>query len=194
MLREVVIALALVTSIACTDTAQPSQLEDLEAEGAEPYARAFSLDIHEAVRRLRLQDEAPAAINSLRTEFAPRLAGLFYQHEPDFRLVLRLIGGQRVNDRIVELPSGALHVSFIVGAAASYDELKLAAQSHDLQLLAKFPEIQSVSADQRTGKILIRIRSAQEHHAGWQNRKADFETTLGHPVELQFLDPQSHVF
>src|SRR5688500_5745237 len=68
-------------------------------EAITSYSRTHGTTREEALRRLKLQDEQISAIARIRKEFQSRLAGVYIQHEPDYRVVVRLTGDQSVSIR-----------------------------------------------------------------------------------------------
>jgi hypothetical protein len=69
----------------------PTPGEALLADAAE-YARQFGVDQEEAVRRLELQGEIGELDATLQREEPETFAGLWIQHEPDFRVVVAFTG------------------------------------------------------------------------------------------------------
>lgn len=161
----------------------PSQ----ELEEAKPYAREFGISARDAALRLRLQSEAADAITALRREFAPRLAGLYYEHSPDYGLVLRLTGLQAVPKRALHLSSGNLKVSFTLGAPATYKELEADIERFEPKLLQMIPEIQSLHVDAKTGEIVIRILAEPAAHAAYLREKANLQKVLRRSVRIDFV-------
>ncbi|MEM9598674.1 MAG: trypsin-like serine protease [Acidobacteriota bacterium] len=66
----------------------PALLED-----ASEYAQRFGVDLDEAVRRIQLQTEVGDLETWIAKEEESTFAGLFIQHEPEFRVVVRFTEG-----------------------------------------------------------------------------------------------------
>jgi hypothetical protein len=79
---------------AAADTSPPPGIssDDALRRDAESYARWQGIDLDEAVRRLRLQEEYGRTVAALREVAGDRIAGIWLQHQPDFRMVVWLKG------------------------------------------------------------------------------------------------------
>lgn len=85
--RLLVILVAL--SCATLATAQNAVPSQALLEDATEYAAAVDVELEEAVRRLRLQDEIGRLDGFLYREMRESFAGLWIEHTPDFRVVVR---------------------------------------------------------------------------------------------------------
>lgn len=70
---------------------------DVEAylPDAEAYAKAFNVDVDEALRRLLLQDKIAALNTLLQSKESSTFAGLWIEHTPTFRVVVQLTQGNK---------------------------------------------------------------------------------------------------
>lgn len=102
----------------------PLTQEEALAKDARMYADEFGVTLGEAVRRLELQDPIGKLSAELEANEKATFAGLFVEHEPEYRVVARFTrGGERTLGRYVE--GGPLEG--LVGAApasATLSELK----------------------------------------------------------------------
>src|SRR5687768_15094375 len=73
------------------DTADPVEEAATIADATE-LAKSLEVTPAEAARRLRAQAVLGDHLSGLRAVHADRLAGVYYQHHPDFRAVVRLKG------------------------------------------------------------------------------------------------------
>lgn len=64
----------------------PDEEEGLISDAA-AYAERYGVEQEEALRRLRLEREAGALNAALEANERPTLAGLWIQHQPDFRII-----------------------------------------------------------------------------------------------------------
>ncbi|MEO9131103.1 MAG: hypothetical protein ABI240_07845, partial [Sphingomonas sp.] len=62
------------------------------AQDAGEYARLYAVPIDEAKRRLRAQEESVATTDRLQDLYGDRLAGLYIEHRPAYRIVVLLTG------------------------------------------------------------------------------------------------------
>jgi len=78
-------------------------LSDPLVQDAMRYASNQGIDIHEAVRRMRLQESAGDLSGALEADEAETFAGLWIQHEPEYAVVASFTrGGEDVVRRHVE--------------------------------------------------------------------------------------------
>ena len=96
-LRILMTASALVLLLAACGGTTPSPdaakatapLDDALAQGAQAYATEYGLDLEEAVRRLALQEPIGALNAELAEKEQATFAGLWVEHEPEYRLFVR---------------------------------------------------------------------------------------------------------
>jgi hypothetical protein len=104
-------------------------LDDAAERDAQSYASEYGIDLEEAVRRLALQ-EPIGALNAELAEKEPfTFAGLWIEHEPEYRVLVRFTqGGASTLQPYIE--GGPLEgIVEVRGAAASLDELTAAHQA-----------------------------------------------------------------
>lgn len=86
-IRRYVTQSAIVTILACTFlTANAQPRGNLVADA---YSQMHGVSVREATRRLGLMQEAGRLEQRLRKERAATFAGLYVEHEPQFRIVVR---------------------------------------------------------------------------------------------------------
>jgi hypothetical protein len=159
--------------------------ESLAADAAS-YAAAHQVSPEEGLRRLRLQLASVGAADRLRVQFADRLAGLFIEHRPEWRLVVLLTGD--VPPTRLLLPAGDLQVPVeLRGAAGATRASVLAAlDAQRTALAAAVPGIRGMGADPRTGTLLVfqRAASAVEPAAATEAR---LSAIAGVPVRVRLI-------
>lgn len=156
------------------------------AADAASYAAAHGVTPDEGLRRLRLQLASIGAADRLRVQFADRLAGLFVEHQPDWRLVVLLTGD--VPPTRLLLPSGGMQVPVELrgGAGATRAAVLAALDAHRTALAAAVPGIRGMGADPRTGTLLVfqRAASAVEPVA---TTEARLSAIAGVPVRVRLI-------
>lgn len=103
--------LALAVSPALGTAASPGAPTTAQIQDAQTYASHFHVDVNEALRRLDLQREIGVLDDQLRREEAGSYAGLWIEHEPSFRIVVRFTGAQaesRLQSRLTGGPLASL--------------------------------------------------------------------------------------
>jgi hypothetical protein len=125
------------------------------ARDAAVYAAAHRVPQAEAERRLRLQLASMASSERLRVRFADRLAGLHFQHAPDYRLMVLLKGEQQPLELLMPVGDERLPVSIRGGAGASRVEVLAAIDRYRSAIAAAIPGTRGIGHDPRTGRLLV---------------------------------------
>jgi len=73
-------------------TAHLQAADEVLAQDAGEYARLYDVPIDEAMHRLRAQEETVATTDRLQEVYGDRLAGLYIEHRPAYRIVVVLTG------------------------------------------------------------------------------------------------------
>src|SRR6476469_1812949 len=71
---------------------QPLSAAAAELMDARSYSANHKVDLREARRRLRAENQMSGVIDLLRRGSGKRYAGLWIEHEPKFQVVIRLVG------------------------------------------------------------------------------------------------------
>jgi streptogrisin C len=168
--------------------AAPMSAQQALSADARSLAADRGLTQIEAERRLRIQMAAGRTVSQLRRQFAGRLAGLYYEHEPTYRLVVRLKGDAPEPDRLLALGGSRLPVVFRTGASATVAELLAAMQAHGDQIKAALPGLMGMGVDERTGEIVLDVyaRGAEAEHA--RSQAAKLTAIVGQPLRIEVLD------
>jgi hypothetical protein len=180
---------------ACTPGQQaqtePTALDDptpgpaLQADAAE-YARQTGVSQEEAQRRLRLQNEFGGLNELLQSEQRQTFAGLWIQHEPDYRLVVAFTqDGEQTLQPYLEGKSWAELVE-IKTFAHSLAELK-AAQWQAMKIADTLKIPINSGIDEHENRVTVVVGNPElfleEMHA------AGLE--LPEPVQLVAIDPEN---
>jgi len=100
-------------------TAHVQAASEALAQDAEEYARLYDVPINEAMRRLRAQEETVATTDRLQDQYGDRLADLYIEHRPEYRIVVLLTGSDPVPDESVFAGGMDVPIVFKTGAPAS---------------------------------------------------------------------------
>lgn len=180
-----VLALVLAPAAARADVHVQIPAEARTAD-AERYAATFKVDLEEAERRLTLQDASVAITERLRTQFRDRLAGIFLEHSPEWRVVVLLKGEQPPTQLL--LPAGDLRVPVELrgGALATREEVLAAIDRHRAELAPRVPGMRGAGHDPRTGAMVVmqRITAATRPAA---ELDAELTALTGVPVRVRQL-------
>ncbi|MEA3060275.1 MAG: streptogrisin [Sphingomonadales bacterium] len=136
------------------------------AQDAAEYAKEHHVEADEALRRLQAQEETVAATDRLRVTYAKRLAGIFIEHEPAYRIVVLLKGDKTVPDEAIEAAGTTVPVVFRTGAPATREKVLKAIAKRGDRLRSAFPDARGMGADPRTGELVLMVgdtgRSAED--------------------------------
>jgi len=135
-----------------------SAFEEALKKDAQAISRTDGISHEDALRRLRLQAAASdRLIAQLREEFAARLAGIYIEHDPVDRVVVRLKGDALVADRRLQVDSDTLLVEFISGQSHTQVEIEDIIDNHIDALKKSVPRLQGVFADDKTGEAVLTV-------------------------------------
>ena len=187
-------AAAAITGFAMPAAAQPARVQtssEALAQDSAQYAARHGVDLAEANRRLRAQEESVAATDRLRTEFRDRLAGVSIEHSPDYRIVILLTGSEPVADRSIAAGGMAVPVQFRTGAGATSEEIVEAMRRHQGALRRRFPNAQGMGADPRTGELVMMLRNNDATGLDLDEAAAQVEAIAGVPARIRLVDGAS---
>ena len=179
-------ALVLFAFAATSAAAQPvvqTQAQAL-AQDAHIYAAQHHVSDDEAVRRLRAQQTSVAATDAIRAEFASRLAGISIEHEPAYRIVVLLTGPDPVPERTISARGMDVPVVFRTGARATHEQAVAAMRKHLIDLRTELPGERGAGYDQRTGEVVLLVRSEDVERAGIDAVRQRAEQLSGVPVRV----------
>jgi streptogrisin C len=176
----VVVALFLSWPMQAYGTGEETKLEpaatDLQA--AEAYAAEYGVDVTEAQRRLSLQQPLRAMVAEIQEGNTERFAGAWFQHEPEYAVIVRFTGDEQGLEPVRKLVATApAPVRISTGAPASILSMMAAVErvSAELGLTAA-----SVSLDTRAGEIAV----GTEHPLS-EGVRADLERVASMPVRYE---------
>jgi streptogrisin C len=180
----------LVAIIVATDTwsaaanGDTSRNDALRAD-ASAYASRYGVTLDEAAKRLEAQLQAAEMVGSLAA--LSTVAGVWLEHEPEFRLVAWFVG-RTDEPRVLGLISGsAISVEVRYDAEATLTELVAATE-----LLARSirPEdgVTGVSPVVQSGRVLVELESASLWKSRTAQLAADLSAITGYQIEVTVSD------
>lgn len=159
------------------------------AQDARSYAAEFKVGVEEAQRRLHAQEQQGEVVERLRNAMRDRLAGLWLEHQPEFRLVVRLKGEAPAPPAYQAAAAGSpTPVAFVTGAAATQEEVLQKVHSSLSQLQAALPGLSGTDADVRTGEIVLTVHAVGAAGEAAKARGPELGKQLGHPVRIELID------
>ena len=157
-----VVALPALAQGAVSEPPSASLLED-----AGEYSRIFDVSLDEAVQRLRLQALAGELSAALAEEERGRFAGLWVEHQPQFRVVTRFVGAAAVEPQVRQRVAGTALAPFVEvrQAARSLEALEehLTVARHVVQqhgFVADLMQGRDAAGDRDLRQALERARAA----------------------------------
>lgn len=138
------VSLLLAADVAVGSSRWSAYLESeksLTSVEAKTYAQETGLSVEESRLALAREELAAPQISALRTEFADRIAGLFWVRLPDQHIVVRLTGSGHVPRRKIQTGAGIVPVEFVTGAAATAEQLGAALRTAGPDLRSTIPEL-----------------------------------------------------
>src|SRR4051812_34206839 len=135
------LAFLLLLALASPAAAQALQTPaEALAQDAAEYARQHHVEADEALRRLKAQEETVAATDRLRAAYAKRLAGIFIEHDPAYRIVVLLKGGKAVPDDAMKAAGMTVPILFRTGAPTTREKILETIAKRGGRLRAAFPD------------------------------------------------------
>lgn len=155
---------------------------------AKAYAREYGVPELEAQKRLDLQGDAGNVLEQSRLEEAPGFAGLWLQHQPDFRLVIRTTGAtDQIKSRIGEL---RIPVTLETGARTSWSDL-VAGASKAAQAIGPQFEMAGAWADPKRAAVVLDIQPPFHDTSLMRAEESRLSTELGVSVVLNQLSSRA---
>ncbi|WP_242112517.1 S1 family peptidase [Luteimonas aquatica] len=183
-------AFAIALTVGSASSAGPVSLEKtLEYEhflkvDAQEYARHHGVGVDEALRRLNLQAGTAELIESLRSAYRDRVAGIYVEYAPAPRVVVRLAGAAPVSPRLVAVGADMVAVDFQSGAAHTQRELQGIVDRNIGALKSRLPGLQGLYADEKTGDVVLYVTGEA---ADASARQAAASALLGVPARIKTL-------
>lgn len=176
------VLLALAGSVAAYAANGPNTYEQALQEDAQHYAQVYGISADDGLRRLKLQAAASdMLIAQLREQYKDRLAGIYIEHSPVDRVVVRLKGAAPVERQTLAVEGDALNVDFQPGAAHTQAELETAIAKNLDALKSAFPTLQGTYTDDRTGEVVLHVLD------GDSAKLASASRLLGVPARIDAL-------
>jgi streptogrisin C len=167
---------------------EPTMQRSAEALAADAasYSAAMGVEAGEAERRLQLQQASVAVTERLRMQYRDRLAGIFIEHSPDWRVVVLLVGEQPAVRLL--LPAGDLKVPVELrgGAAKTRAQVLAVIDQYRSEIAAAVPGTRGMGHDPRTGELVVMQRlSAADRPV--EQIEAELGRLTGVPVRIRRL-------
>lgn len=157
------------------------------AQDAGEYARQVGVPIAEAIRRLHAQEETVPLTDRLQADYGDRLAGLYIEHQPVYRIVVLLTGTEPVPDQSVMAGGMTVPIVFRTSGRASRTRLLSAINTHQAAIRAALPKPPGMGVDPRTGTLLIEVDRGDIGLEGIDALRTRLEAIAGAPVRIVVL-------
>ncbi|WP_369941732.1 S1 family peptidase [Xanthomonas medicagonis] len=154
---------------------------------ARSYAESAMLSDQEAARRINLQHASQGQVAHLVAQYKDRLAGAYWEDEPELRFVIRLKGDQDVPAAKVTTASGEVPVVIKTGAPNTIEELWKIVKEHRQELYKTVPGLQGIFVDERTGEIVLHVQSGSGDKNAYSSEIASLRRVIQAPVRIDFL-------
>jgi streptogrisin C len=169
--------------------ARPLSAAAAELMDARAYSVMHKVNVREAKRRLRAENQMSGVVDLLRRGAGKRYAGLWIEHEPSFRMVLRMTGKEGAPAGLkAALASSPIPVVFQTGAAASQTDLLDKIHSALPILLAALPDMAGTDVDVRTGEIVLTVPATGSARDAALAKVPALAQRLGAPIRIDFID------
>jgi streptogrisin C len=198
-LASVTPAAALMQPAQAPDTVSAgSQTEDLAprvqtpeealTQDAQQYASQIGVSLDEAKRRLRAGRDTVPTTDRLRETYGSRLAGIFIEHKPEYRIVVLLTGDTPVAEQSVSAGGMTVPIIFRTGAKSTHTQLVGALEQHSKAIRTLLPNTQGIGIDPRTGELVVVVNAPGPAAAAAEAKDGELETLTGVPVRIRAID------
>jgi streptogrisin C len=130
------------------------------AQDASAVAALLGIDVPEAKRRLVLQEASVSVTEALAQRWQDRLAGMAFEQEPDFHLLVVVTGPQPVADEEIRIGNLVLPVRYRSGALATRTAMLAALTDRREAMLAALGRPAGLGLDQRRGMLVAVVPGA----------------------------------
>lgn len=172
------------------DASAPRTVSLSEAirEDARFYAAEYHVSTSEAVRRLDAQERQASVVARLREVDADRFAGLWLEHQPSFRMVVRLAGTAPAGAAFHRAAAGSpIPVLFRTGASATEAQVAEMLRGSLARFKVALPNLVGTDMDVRTGAIVLYVHATGAAADEARRVAQAFSAELGHPVRAEVL-------
>lgn len=169
---------------ASASVASQAAYDNAQNEDAIHLSKARGISYQNALAQLKIDEASAEPIEQLRETYSDRLAGIYIEHEPTPRIVVRLKGAASPTTRFVNTSAGVVRVDFVVGAAHTKAELHDVIDAKLSALKAALPDLQGTATDERTGEVVLYILGDAVKAAQAQNAA---KAILGVPTKVRAI-------
>ncbi|HDV0623232.1 hypothetical protein ABDH10_18365, partial [Acinetobacter baumannii] len=153
-----ILALTILISSSCTFAASNEGIE----QGIRSYSLLHGVNTAEANKASFLEANRDSALDAIEEEFKGRIAGIYIENLPTYKIVVRVKGyGQNEKRNIVvgnAISKGDLPIDIQYGAKESREEA-ISQINKALKLVKNyFYTIQTVSYNEKNGNIVVEVK------------------------------------
>ncbi|MBH8386255.1 hypothetical protein I8R13_17045 [Acinetobacter baumannii] len=182
------LALTILISSSCTFAASNEGIE----QDVRSYSLLHGVSTAEANKALFLEANRDSALDAIEEEFKGRIAGIYIENLPTYKIVVRVKGyGQNEKRNIVvgkAISKDDLPIDIQYGAKETREEARV--QINKVLKLVKnyFKNIQTVSYNEKNGNIVVEVKGkstvenlkkVDQVQSLWKN--------LNLPIEIKFV-------
>jgi streptogrisin C len=168
---------------------RPLSAAAAELMDARAYSANHKVNVREARRRLRAENQMSGVIDLLRRGAGKRYAGLWIEHEPKFRVMVRLVGKELPASGLkAALANSPIPVVFQNGAAASQADLLDKIHSALPIVMAALPDTAGTDVDVKTGEIVLTVPAVGAAREAALAKVPALASRLGASVRIDFID------
>ncbi|CAI3116918.1 hypothetical protein ABFP35_17290 [Acinetobacter baumannii] len=183
-----ILGLTILISSSCTFAASNEGIE----QGIRSYSLLHGVNTAEANKALFLEANRDSALDAIEEEFKGRIAGIYIENLPTYKIVVRVKGyGQNEKRNIVvgnAISKGDLPIDIQYGTKESREEA-ISQINKALKLVKNyFYTIQTVSYNEKNGNIVVEVKGkstvknlkkVDEIQSLWNNPNL--------PIEIKFV-------
>lgn len=187
-MKTFILKAMLCTMLASSTMAFANEAFDKDAQ---EYAKLHGVSIDEARQALNIELHRDDIIDLIENQYKGRLAGIYIENTPTYKIVVKLKGNGRNEKKEMvlgkALPNINVPVEFIYGAKTTKDVAKGQLQKAQRMAQQYFSNVQMVSFNDKTGLIGIEVNEQNTAETqskierlkqAWENPYADLNIVL----------------
>ncbi|MCJ0829148.1 S1 family peptidase [Acinetobacter sp. NIPH1876] len=191
---SILTAFTSVSTIAA-DKTKTSEFEYALKSDSAKYAQLTKIDPEKAYRRFLTEDYSAKIVEELRAKYKDRLAGIYIEHEPYSKIVVKLVGNSKERNKALTIPQPQfsklkqsnipleLKVEFEENAQYTNQQLNDLLDNHINEIKQIYPNLQGSYVDEKTGEIVLTILKSNDD----LTKLNQVKSLLNIPIRLMYI-------
>lgn len=163
----------------------PASRDAALRQDAAALAAQGKLALEQALQAVNIEEMVSAEIENLRTELKGRVAGVFVERQPTYKVVVRLKGSAKPSPRSLKSGDASVPVAFVTDAPATVDELVTSMMTAVPKLKLLLPNLLGIGTDEKTGEVVVTVRAAAAERTGVLAKLTEVGKLVGQAIRIE---------